>query len=327
MRQIVLRGPGEFLEKDVSAPVLSPGAAILRICKVGVCGSDFHAFAGTHPVYTYPRVLGHELAGVVVEVGPNEFNIRSGDRCAVEPYISCGTCKTCASGRRNCCEQLRVIGIHVDGGMQSLLSVPLSLLHKSEKLGFDELALVETLGIGAHAVKRSQLKAGESALVIGAGPIGLATAEFARAAGAGVCVVEKNEWRKSFAMSLGIRTLAGADKALADVVFDATGSSSSMSESLSHVSPGGRLVFVGLTKEPVPLDDSLLHRREVTIYASRNSCGQFPRIIRMLEEGQINIAPWVTDHLRLGEVPAEFKDLPARPSLMKAIVDVEEKGS
>jgi 2-desacetyl-2-hydroxyethyl bacteriochlorophyllide A dehydrogenase len=327
MRQIVLRGPGEFLEKDVSAPVLSPGAAIVRIHKVGVCGSDFHAFAGTHPIYTYPRVLGHELAGVVVEAGANEFAIKPGDRCAIEPYISCGRCKPCVAGRRNCCEQLRVIGIHVDGGMQSLLSVPLSLLHKSTKLGFDQLALVETLGIGAHAVKRSQLTAGESALVIGAGPIGLASAEFARAAGADVCVVEKNQWRKSFATSLGIKTLAAAGKTLADVVFDATGSSSSMSESLSHVSPGGRLVFVGLTKEPVALDDSLLHRREVTILASRNSCGQFPRIIRMLEEGQINIAPWITDHLRLGSVPAEFRDLSARPSLMKAIIDIEETGS
>ena len=295
MRQIVLRGPGEFIEREASVPGLVQGEAIVRIRKVGVCGSDFHAFAGRHPAYTYPRVLGHELAGEVIEVSANDFGIRVGDHCAVEPYISCGKCPPCKAGRTNCCENLRVIGIHVDGGMQGLLSVPLSLLHKSATLSLDELALVETLGIGAHAVNRSGIRHGHCALVIGAGPIGLAVAEFAKAAGADVRVVEKNDWRKNFAAGLGMSALAEVDGNLADVVFDATGSAGSMAQSLSYVAPTGRLVFVGLTKELVNIDDSLLHRREITIYASRNSCGQFPRIIRMLEERQISTRPWVTD--------------------------------
>jgi len=326
MRQIVLRGPGEFIERETSIPSLVPGEAIVRIRKVGVCGSDFHAFAGRHPAYTYPRVLGHELAGEVIEVDANDFGIRAGDQVAIEPYISCGKCSPCRAGRTNCCEQLRVIGIHVDGGMQGLLSVPLSLLHKSSLLSLDELALVETLGIGAHAVSRSGIRKGQSAVVIGAGPIGLAVVEFVKAAGAEVRVVENNEWRKSFATSLGMRAIAQFDESLSDVVFDATGSASSMAQSLSFVAPAGRLVFVGLTKEPVVIDDSLLHRREVTIYASRNSRGQFPRIVRMLEERQINTQPWVTDRMPLANVPLEFKDLTSRPKLIKAIVDVEEAG-
>jgi threonine dehydrogenase-like Zn-dependent dehydrogenase len=210
--------------------------------------------------------------------------------------------------------------------MQGLLSVPLSLLHKSSLLSLDELALVETLGIGAHAVSRSAIGKGQSALVIGAGPIGLAVAEFAKAAGAEVRVVEKNEWRRSFAASLGMRAIVKFDGDLSDVVFDATGSAGSMAQSLSYVAPTGRLVFVGLTKDPVVIDDSLFHRREVTIYASRNSCGQFPRIIRMLEEQQINTQPWITDRMPLANVPLEFKDLTSRPQLIKAIVDVEEAG-
>jgi threonine dehydrogenase-like Zn-dependent dehydrogenase len=185
---------------------------------------------------------------------------------------------------------------------------------------------VETLGIGAHAVNRSGIRRGQSALVIGAGPIGLAVAEFAKAAGVDVRVVEKNDWRKNFAAGLGMKVLTEVDGNLADVVFDATGSAGSMAQSLSYVASTGRLVFVGLTKELVSIDDSLLHRREITIYASRNSCGQFPRIIRMLEEGQINTRPWVTDRVPLAEVPLEFKDLPSRPKLIKAIVDVEEAG-
>jgi 2-desacetyl-2-hydroxyethyl bacteriochlorophyllide A dehydrogenase len=324
MRQIVLRGPGEFMAREASVPLLAPGEAIVRIRKVGVCGSDFHAFAGRHPVYTYPRILGHELAGEVVEVDVNDFGICVGDRCAIEPYLSCGECKPCKAGRTNCCEQLRVLGIHVDGGMQGLLSVPLSLLHKSEQLSLDELALIETLGIGAHAVSRSRITRGQSALVVGAGPIGLAVAEFAKAAGAEVRIVEKSHWRENFAISLGMKALAQFDGNLSEVVFDATGSAGSMSESLSYVAPAGCLVFVGLTKDPVTLDDSLLHRREVTIFASRNSYGQFPRIIRMLEERQINMRPWITDRMQLAQVPTEFKDLSSRPTLIKAIVDVEE---
>jgi 2-desacetyl-2-hydroxyethyl bacteriochlorophyllide A dehydrogenase len=324
MRQIVLRSPGEFVKREVSVPTFSSGEALLRIRKVGVCGSDFHAFTGSHPIYTYPRVLGHELAGEVIEVSANDFGIRPGDRCAIEPYISCGQCKPCKAGRTNCCEKLRVIGIHVDGGMQEFLPVPLSLLHKSEKLSLDELALVETLGIGAHAVSRSRIGQGQSALVVGAGPIGLAVAEFARAEGAEVCIVEKSQWRRDFAISLGMKAVAESGGLLSDVVFDATGSASSMSQSLSHVSAGGSLVFVGLTKEPVMLNDSQLHTREVTIYASRNSRGQFRRIIRMLEERQIKTVPWITDRMALAQVPAEFKDLASRPTLIKAIVDVEE---
>jgi 2-desacetyl-2-hydroxyethyl bacteriochlorophyllide A dehydrogenase len=327
MRQIVLRSPGEFVKREASVPILARGEAVVRIRKVGVCGSDFHAFAGRHPAYSYPRVLGHELAGEVVEVGANDFGIRLGDRCAIEPYISCGQCRACKAGRTNCCERLRVIGIHVDGGMQEFLAVPLSLLHKSETLSLEELALVETLGIGAHAVSRSNIGRGQSALVVGAGPIGLAVAEFARAAGSDVCVMEKGKWRRDFAMNLGIKALAEPDGCLSDVVFDATGSARSMSESLSYVAPAGRLVFVGLTKEPVMLDDPLLHVREVTIYASRNSCGQFRRIISMLEERQINTLSWITDRMQLAQVPAEFKDLPSRPTLIKAIVDIEKPRS
>ncbi|HEX3351400.1 MAG TPA: zinc-binding alcohol dehydrogenase family protein [Terriglobales bacterium] len=327
MRQIVLSNPGEFVKRDVSVPTFSPGEGLVRIRKVGVCGSDFHAFTGSHPIYTYPRVLGHELAGEVVEVGANDFDIRIGDRCAIEPYISCGQCKPCQAGRTNCCEKLRVIGIHVDGGMQEFLPVPLSLLHKSEKLSLEELALVETLGIGAHAVSRSKIGQGQSALVVGAGPIGLAVAEFARAAGADVCIVEKSQWRRDFATRLGMKAVAESGGLLSDVVFDATGSAASMSQSLSYVAPGGSLVFVGLTKEPVTLNDSLLHTREMTIYSSRNSCGQFRRIIRMLEESQIKTVPWITDRMALAQVPSEFKDLPRRPTLIKAIVDVEEARS
>ena len=129
---------------------------------------------------------------------PTIMEFRSGDHCAIEPYMSCGKCRACAMGRNNCCENIRLLGIHVDGGMQEYLAVPIELLHRSDRLSLDQLALVETLGIGAHAVKRSGLKSGEEAIVVGTGPIGIAVAQFASALGANVHTVEKSKWRREF---------------------------------------------------------------------------------------------------------------------------------
>jgi 2-desacetyl-2-hydroxyethyl bacteriochlorophyllide A dehydrogenase len=324
MRQILLNAPGQLIERQVPPSSAAPGEALMRIRRVGVCGSDFNAFAGRQPIYTYPRVLGHELSGEVVEIPHSDAGIVVGDRCAIDPYICCRACNACLSGSTNCCENLRLYGVHVDGGMQGLLSVRLDLLHTSKTLSLDQLALVETLGIGAHAVRRSGLKEGESALVIGAGPIGLGVIRFAQLAGAAVRVVELDLSRRRFAESLGVEVITKTDGRVASVVFDVTGSAESMRRSLENVAATGRLVFVGLTKEPVVIDDGILHRREVTIYASRNSCNQFPRIIRLLEEGQIDTTSWITDRMALNEVPIRLKDLPGKSALVKAMVELDD---
>jgi 2-desacetyl-2-hydroxyethyl bacteriochlorophyllide A dehydrogenase len=323
MKQIILNEPGRFEPRDVAAPTgAGPEEALVRVSKVGICGSDFHAFRGRHPAYTFPRVIGHELSGVIVEVSTNDFGLAAGDRCAIDPYLSCGHCAPCAGGRTNCCEQLKLYGIHMDGGMQELLSVPLRLLHKSETLSFDQLALVETLGIGAHAVARSGLNEQQAALVVGAGPIGISAAIFAQLEGACVTVVEKNVRRREFVEAYGIRSLSEPDGLAFDVVFDATGNAEVMAASLNHVAAGGKLVYVGLTRDPVVIDDPLFHRKELTIFASRNSCAQFPRIIELMEKGSLDTSPWVTDRLDLSEVATQFAGLSDRPGLIKAMVDI-----
>lgn len=324
MRQISLQEPGRFVELQAPAPSAFEGEALVRVRQVGVCGSDFHAFRGVHPVYTYPRIIGHEIGCEVVTVPDGEASLRPGDFCALEPYISCGTCHACRINRPNCCENLRLFGVHVDGGMQAYLSCPVRLLHKSEKLSLDQLALVETLGIGANAVQRAGLQKRESALVVGAGPIGLSVIQFALAAGATVRVIEKSELRRAFASHFGIEVLAEPDGQLSDVVFDATGNAQVMAQSLHHVAAGGRLVFVGLCRDAVPIDDPLFHKREVTLYASRNSCHQFPRVIGMIERGEIDTKPWINARLRLRDVPESFGDLLKRADLIKAMVEIED---
>jgi 2-desacetyl-2-hydroxyethyl bacteriochlorophyllide A dehydrogenase len=324
MKQIVLAAPRKLIARQVPRPKAQEGEALVRMRQIGVCGSDFHALAGNHPAYTYPRVLGHELAGEIVDIQGNTLGLRAGDRCAIEPYINCGKCHACKLGRTNCCEKLLLFGVHIDGGMQAFLPVPIVLLHKSEVLSVDELALIEMLGIGAHAVARSGLRSGETALVVGSGPIGLSVAQFAQAAGGIVRIIEKSEWRRDFAKYLGFQVLAAPDNSLADAVFDATGNPASMGDSLKFVAPAGRLVFVGLTREAVMIDDALLHKREVTVYASRNSVGQFARIIKMIEMNQIDLRPWITDRLVLSDVPSRLKDLAAKSNHMKALIEVED---
>lgn len=324
MKQIVLEAPGTFSEREAPLPSKTDGQALVRMERVGVCGSDFHAFAGRQPIYTYPRIIGHELSGTVVEVSPNSHGLTEGDRCAIEPYMSCGNCRACAMGRNNCCENLRLFGIHTDGGMQEFLSVPVNLLHKSNKLSLDQLALIETLGIGAHAVKRSGITNSQTALIVGAGPIGIAAAQFASATGAHVHIIEKNEWRREFVIRMGYSASSTSEGSMADAVFDATGSSAAMAASLAYVATGGSLIYVGLTRDPVCMDDVQFHRKEVTLIASRNSVGLFPQIIRLIEANKIDTSHWVTDRLRLSEVPSKFGTLPARETLIKAIVQVNQ---
>jgi 2-desacetyl-2-hydroxyethyl bacteriochlorophyllide A dehydrogenase len=324
MKQVVLSSPGSFAERESPPPVQAAGEALVRVRKVGVCGSDFHAFAGRHPSYTYPRVLGHELSGTVVEVAANGKGIREGDNCAIEPYVSCGNCRACLGGRNNCCERLQILGVNVDGGMQEYLPVPVALLHTSDILSLEQLALVETLGIGAHAVMRSGLAPGGEAMVIGCGPIGISVLQFASALGASVHMVEKNEWRRRFVEGMGFSTSESPEGRVADVVFDATGNAAAMGSSLNHVATGGKLVYVGLTKDPVCLDDALFHRRELSILASRNSVGLFPRIIQLIESGKIDTSPWVTHRMAMSQVPSDFEGLLKMPGLIKAIVDIAD---
>ncbi len=301
-----------------------PGEALVRIHRIGVCGTDLHAFAGRQPFFTYPRILGHELGVEVISAPPNRRDIQAGDRCAVEPYISCGKCHACLLNRPNCCETLQVLGVHREGGMRPFLSVPVELLHKSDKLSLDQLALVETLGIGAHAVARSGIREGQEALVVGAGPIGLAVIQFAQAAGARVRMLEISEPRRAFVEQLGVQTMAKFDGRLADVVFDATGSPQAMEASFDYPAHGGLLVFVGLVQGRISFDDPQFHRRELTVMSSRNSCHDFPGIIRMIEEGRIDTAPWITCRMGLADVPGVFPSLRQQPNLVKAMIEVRD---
>jgi 2-desacetyl-2-hydroxyethyl bacteriochlorophyllide A dehydrogenase len=311
MQTIFLEQPGQFRLASTAAPEApGPGEALVRIHRVGICGTDLHAFRGTQPFFSYPRILGHELGVEVLALDParQQTSIAIGDRCSVEPYLHCGTCGACRRGRTNCCVRLQVLGVHIDGGMREYINVPIAKLHRSESLSYAQLALVETLAIGAHAVQRAQVEPGEWALVIGAGPIGLATMQFAKLAGARVIALDLNAERLEFCQARGLAAhtidgrgdplaaleeLTGGE--LATAVFDATGNLGSMARAFEYVAHAGRLTFVGLAQGDVSFHDPSFHRREITLLASRNALpADFARIIGQIETGAIDTQPWIT---------------------------------
>src|SRR4051812_13817898 len=340
MKAIQLEKPEHFRTIELAEPQ-GPGAAeaLVRVHRVGICGTDLSGYLGKMPFYSYPRIPGHELGVEVVSVGQGVTNVKPGDRCSIEPYINCQNCFPCRKGNSNCCENLQVLGVHTDGGMRPLFVVPARKLHVSTKLSWDQLALVETLAIGCHAVYRGNCQPTDSVLVIGAGPIGLATLEFVKLSGAKTIVLDLNEQRLEFCRKrMGVQHTVFSrgdgselqllkdltDGTLPTVVIDATGSNKSMSHALNYCSFTGRLVFVGITTSDVTFGHPLMHRRELTLLASRNALPQdFGRIITLIEEGKIDTRPWITHRATFDDLIGLFPSY-TKPEtgVIKAMVEV-----
>jgi 2-desacetyl-2-hydroxyethyl bacteriochlorophyllide A dehydrogenase len=341
MKTIILEQPG-VLRLAEAAPPDRPGAgeALVRVRRVGVCGTDIHAFKGEQPFFSYPRVLGHELGVEVLALGPSDepVHIAIGDRCCLNPYLDCGRCGACRRGTPNCCLNLQVLGVHIDGGMREVIAVPIKKLHRAPALPLDQLALVEMLCIGAHAIRRAQLAPGEDVLVIGAGPIGLGVIRFAQLAGANVIGMEVSESRRAFGRAqlgverwvdgrrdplLQIQELLSGE--LPTVVFDATGNARSMMQAFNYTAHGGKLVFVGLFQGDVTFHDPDFHRRELTLLASRNATDDdFDRVIAALETGQIDLAPWITHRAPPAQIATEFpRWLQPESGVVKAMLEFD----
>lgn len=342
MQALQLERPQSFRFLDLPEPSApGPGEALLRVHRVGICGTDYGGFLGKMPFYSYPRIPGHELGVEVLAVGDGVTNVRPGDRCSVEPYLNCQKCSACRRGHTNCCESNQTLGVMCDGGLCDRIVLPVRKLHPANGLSYEQSALVETLAIGCHAVNRSQLRAGETALIIGAGPIGLSAMEFTKVAGARTIVMDMNEQRLAFVREvMGIpdtiltrgdgseatrlAELTGGE--LAHVVIDATGSNKSMSHALNYCAFAGRLVYVGITQAELSfLHSPVMHRRELTLMASRNALGpDFTRIISLIETGRINTQPWITHRAPFSTVIDAFPGwLKPESGVIKAVVSLD----
>ncbi len=340
MKAIRLQEPKQFEHVEIDDPGQpGPGQALVRTHRMGICGTDISGYLGKMPFFSYPRIPGHELGVEVVAVGEGVTKVKPGDRCSVEPYMNCGECYPCRKGNSNCCETLNVIGVMVDGGLCERFMIRSEKLHPSEKLSMEQLALVETLAIGCHANDRGNPQQGDHALIIGAGPIGLATLEFARLTGASITVMDINPERLEFCRrtynidhtiqfkgdgsEIGqAMDITGGDRYT--VVTDATGSNKSMSSAFSFVAHTGSLVYVGITTQDVTFLHPTLHKPEITLKASRNALpADFGRIIGLIEDGTINTGPWITHRTSFDDVVGDFEKL-TKPEtgVIKAVIEV-----
>tara|TARA_B100000963_G_C22609689_1_gene664283 strand:+ start:724 stop:1752 length:1029 start_codon:yes stop_codon:yes gene_type:complete len=341
MKAIRLTAPKTFEMCQVEEPPSpGPGEALIRTLRMGICGTDVSCYLGKFPFFDYPRIPGHELGVEILEVGEGVKNIKPGDRCSVEPYLNCGQCHPCRKGKGNCCENLKVFGVMMNGGLCERSIIRADKLHPSTQLSFEQLALVETLAIGCHASNRGNAGSEDHALIIGAGPIGLSTLEFNRLTGATVTVMDMSEDRLKFCReNYGIQNLVTfkgdgseiehmrqiTNGSLYDVVTDATGNNHSMSNALEYVAFSGTLVYVGITTEQIYFPHPALHRREIDLLASRNALPQdFPAIIRLIEDGTINTDPWITHRIKMDQVIERFESLIHPDSgVLKAIIELD----
>lgn len=323
-------------QENLPEPIRKEGEAIIRIRRVGICGTDYHAFQGNQPFFSYPRILGHELSGIIEEISDHEAGLRLGDQVSIMPYIHCGQCIACRTGKTNCCTSMKVLGVHIDGGMRERIAVPVSHLFKTNGLSLDQSAVIEPLAIGAHAVSRAQIKPGESVLVIGAGPIGLGVMAFAKVAGARVIAMDISAERLAFSQSWAhiddvvqpssqspeiIAQLTHGD--MPTIVFDATGNVNSMNQSFGFVAHGGKLVFVGLVKADITFHDPEFHKRELTVMASRNATKKdFLQVVEVLQAKSIDVERFLTHRCQFPHMIDQFQTwLKPESKVIKAIVE------
>ena len=298
MKYIVCEKPRKFLLKEKEAPARKVNEALLQINKVGICGTDLHAYAGNQAYFEYPKILGHELASEVIDIGKNDKGIKIGDKVVVMPYISCGVCFACNKGKTNCCENITVLGVHADGGLQEQISVPIELLLPANHLSDDQIAIVEPLAIGAHAIRRSGIESDETVAVVGCGPIGIGIIKLAQIAGANVIALDMNVQRLNYAKDkIGADHVVNVrDNALREVteitngdlcsiVFDASGSKNALETCPDYMSNGGKFVLVGISKGELTYSHPKVHAKEMTLLCSRNATKEdFEHVMTILDK-------------------------------------------
>ena len=337
MNSVVCQRPGSLQLCRIERPQCDDREVRVRIRRVGICGTDFHIFEGSHPYLAYPRIMGHELAGEVLSA-PDGSAFAPGEHVIINPYFSCGACRACRSGKPNCCVAIAVLGVHRDGGMCEEICVPETNLLPASGLSLDACATVEFLAIGAHAVLRGRVTSADRVLVAGAGPIGLGVAMFARLAGADLSMLDLDAARLAQACSIvgecqPILADAAADDAIArltqgggfDVLFDATGNLASIEAGFARVAHGGRYVLVSVVNETVSFSDPEFHKREMSLIGSRNATrADFDTVIAAHMAGNIPMERIVTHRTDLAGVVG---DLPRwsmqKDGLIKAVIAID----
>lgn len=339
MKAINLAQPWDIACVDLEKPVPGPGEALIKIKTAGICGSDIGAFRGTNGLVSYPRIIGHELAGIIESIpADNPKGLKVGDKVIVDPYLYCGHCYPCSIGRTNCCTSLHVLGVHVDGGMAEYFCHPADMLVKMpDDMDWTLAAMAEPLTISLHGVHRGGLKAGEFCAIYGAGPIGLLAGMVAEAYGAHAILIDLVQERLDFAKSVGIEYVINSGSqdpeaevakitggTMAQLVMECTGANVCIRKSLDLVSNAGRITFTGWPKKETSLPTDLFTKKEIDIRGARTSAGEFEEAIELICSGKVDVTKLLTKTISLEEAPETVIDIEKNPgNYMKVVVKVD----
>lgn len=337
MNAIVLEKPGEFkkiLKEHPSKPTTNQ--VLIKVCKLGVCGTDLHAFNGKQPFFTYPRILGHEIAAEVVEMGEQVTHLKVGDLCTVMPYRNTVIDQAVKRGKTNCSSGLSVLGVHEDGAMQEYIICDADLVFPANGLSLDQIAVIEPIAIGSHAIERAEIKSDDIVLVVGAGPIGIATIMMGLLKTSRMIVMDTNRKRLDFINKKfpQVDTLIAATTVVDDlkhllqgnlptIIIDATGNRGSMLKCFEYVANGGTVVYVGLFLGDIVFYDPDFHRKEITLKSSRNAVADdFIKIIGLLQSGALNIDGYITHRLKFETLIENFTRLyTPEEHVIKAVIE------
>jgi L-gulonate 5-dehydrogenase len=335
MKAGIIEKPGTLSVAERDEPkIRDPGDLLLKVARVGICGSDIHIYHGKNPFAVYPRVWGHEFAGEVLETGAGVERVRKGDRVVVEPIISCGTCYACRQGRGNVCESLRVMGVHIDGGCQEYIVVPAANVHiLPPGLSWEEAALIEPFTIGAQAAYRGNIQSGDLVLILGAGTIGLTAIIMAKLAGAEVIAVDIVEDKLAYAKSRGadhtvnaarenledrVRSVSGG--MMANVVVDAVCSKQSFEDAVRLCSAAGRVVELSFNETPSEIAPLRIIKNEISVCGSRLQTKRFPVVIDYIRQGKLSLAGFVTRSYPVDQMAEAFNYVDKNNAAVRKVI-------
>ncbi len=345
MKAAIITAPHQVEIREVEQPAPGPGEALVQVEAVGVCGSDLHAYEGSQPFFEYPQIGGHEVVGRVVTIAPGDAPAipgrkqprppEIGSRVVLDPSLPCGRCYPCRRGRYNCCENMRVLGVHAPGAFAEYFVAPVGCLHAiSEEVPVDAAVMVEPLSIGVQATTRAEVAPNDTVLIIGAGTIGLSVMIVALARSARVAVCDISPGRLTLARSLGAETVINAAQQDVSeevgrwcgssgpaVVVEAVGRSATVRQALELVAASGRVVMLGLCSEEIVIPGALMVRKELDFRGSRLHGGTVPEAVAMVESGEAVPQRLVTHHMRLAELAHAFELMRDEPDrTLKVIV-------
>ncbi len=335
MKSIIINNPGEVEIREVAMPVPGEGEALLKILYGGICGSDLGTYRGTFAYVSYPRTPGHEFSAEIVKIGPNDKNLKEGMIVTCNPYFNCGSCYSCERGLVNCCTTNQTMGVQREGAFSEYITMPIERIYDGKGLSPKTLALIEPFCISYHGVSRANVKKGENVLVIGAGTIGVLAATAAKALGANVYICDLAEKKLEYAKEFGVDGIILNDSSENfeervnkitngngfDVTIEAVGLPSTFQNCIDAAAFGGRVVLIGVGKKNLDFNFTIIQKKELNIFGSRNAQKKdFEELIDLVKGGKIDLDKIITNTYKMEDAAKAFADFEKNAGSMLKVV-------